>query len=88
MLDVKKSKISWKVVTVGKHSGFIVFNNGVLKYSVKNEPVGGAFNLNMNGMHSISETSVEKNEKIDEELRSPNFFDVGKYQTASIYVKK
>jgi polyisoprenoid-binding protein YceI len=88
LLDVKKSKILWKVETIGKHSGILLFNNGTLSYSVKSEPLGGKFNLNMKSMHSTADATASRNEKVDDQLRSESFFDVSNYPTALINVKK
>jgi polyisoprenoid-binding protein YceI len=87
ILDIKKSKILWRLETMGQHYGDIQFKSGNLNYSSKNEPKDGAFILDMNTMRSLdgNETGIKK---VSGMLRNPDFFDVVRYPTSKIEVKK
>jgi hypothetical protein len=86
-LDVRKSKLLWEAPRY-KHSGFILFNSGSLSNIVNDWPTQGTFSINMNSMRSTSESTPAKTKKVDNELRSPGFFDVSKYPAATMVVKK
>ncbi|TKC09953.1 YceI family protein [Pedobacter polaris] len=88
LLDIKKSKILWKIETVGKHNGYILFSSGKLNYSGKGQPTTAYFTINMNGMRSMDRPTAKGREKIDIELRSPGFFDVNIHPTATMDVKQ
>ncbi|TCC90334.1 YceI family protein [Pedobacter frigiditerrae] len=87
-LDIKKSKISWKIETVGKHNGQILFSWGKLDYSPKGEPTAASFIMDMNKMTSLDRPTEKGRAEIDTELRSPGFFDVAVYPTATMIVKQ
>jgi polyisoprenoid-binding protein YceI len=87
-LDIKKSKILWKIETVGKHNGQILFSWGKLDYSPKGEPAAASFIMDMNKMTSLDRPTEKGRSEIDNELRSPGFFDVPVYPTATMVVKQ
>lgn len=86
-LDLKKSRILWKVETVGKHHGYIFFSSGNLNFTAKNEPKDGHFVVDMNTMHGL-DGNAENQKKVDEKLRSADFFEVNKHPISTIVVKK
>jgi polyisoprenoid-binding protein YceI len=88
-LDIKKSKILWDARhTMGSHYGYLLFNSGSLNYSPGGEPVSGTFSMNMNSIRSTDHTSAAANQKVDNELRTENFFAVDKYPAATMNVKQ
>lgn len=87
-LDTKKSKILWKIETVGKHNGQILFSWGKLDYTLKGEPLTASFILDMNKMTSLDRPTEKGRAEIDKELRSKGFFDVPVYPTATMVVKQ
>jgi polyisoprenoid-binding protein YceI len=86
-LDVKKSKLFWKAPK-NQHNGFILFNSGSLNNFTKGWPTRGTFSINMNSMRSTDEASAAGRKKVDEELRSEDFFAVLRYPTATIVVSQ
>lgn len=85
-LDNKKSKISWKVETIGKHHGYILFSSGRLDYLPNGNPAVGYFVMNMKSMRSSDRPTPKGREEIDNQLRSPDFFDVTRYPLATMEV--
>lgn len=90
-LDLKKSKLFWKspkTMANSKHFGYLLFNSGSLSYAATGEPTVGIFNLNMNSIRSLEHPTPAKNEKIEQQIKSADFFEVAKYPTANMVVKK
>lgn len=90
-LDLNKSKILWKSPkTMGnsRHFGYLHFNSGQLTYSLAGKPISGVFSLNMNSIRSTEHAQAAKNQKIEQEIKSTDFFAVSQYPTATMQVKK
>jgi polyisoprenoid-binding protein YceI len=87
-LDIKKSKISWKLQTMGSHYGYLLFNSGSLNYSASGQPVTGTFSMDMNSIKSIDHSLEAANQKVDKELRTEAFFNIEKYPAATMVVKQ
>jgi len=86
-LDVKKSKLFWKAPK-NRHNGFILFNSGTLSNFIAGRPTRGTFSINMNSMRSTDEASDAGRKKVDDKLRSEDFFAVSRYPTAAMLVKQ
>lgn len=86
-LDVKKSKMLWKIETVGKHNGYLLFGNGRLDYSGKGEPTTGYFIMDMTSIRSTDGSTEKDRAKVDAEITTPGFFDTKTYPTAAMDVK-
>ena len=86
-LDVKKSKLFWKAPK-NRHHGFILFNSGTLSDFTSGWPTRGTFSINMNTMRSTDETTAAGRKKVDDKLRSEDFFGVSKYPKATMLVKE
>ena len=86
-LDVKKSKLFWKAPK-NQHNGFILFNSGTLSNFTNGRPTRGTFSINMNSMRSTDEPTSAGRKKVDDELRSDNFFAVLRYPTATMVVSQ
>ena len=86
-LDFKKSKLFWKVPK-NRHNGFILFNSGTLSNFTAGMPTRGTFSINMNSMRSTDEASAAGRKKVDDKLRSEDFFAVSRYPTATMLVKQ
>jgi polyisoprenoid-binding protein YceI len=86
-LDVKKSKLYWKALQ-NRHNGFILFNSGSLSNITAGWPTRGTFSINMNSMRSTEETSAAGRKKVDDKLRSEDFFSVSKYPVATMVVNR
>ena len=86
-LDVKSSKLQWKISTMGNHFGYLLFSSGILDYSAKREPLVGFFTMDMNNIRSTDGKKPQDITRVDNEIRSPKFFDVKKYPTATMKVK-
>ncbi|HEX8548560.1 MAG TPA: YceI family protein [Cytophagaceae bacterium] len=86
-LDVKKSKLFWKAPR-NRHNGFILFNSGSLGNFNAGRPGSGMFSINMNSMRSTDESTAAGRKKVDDKLRSEDFFAVSKYPTATMVVNK
>ncbi|MFC6100935.1 YceI family protein [Olivibacter domesticus] len=86
-LDIKKSKLFWQAPK-NRHNGFILFNSGALSSFINDRPTRGTFSINMNSMRSTDEPTATGRKKVDDELRSENFFAVSRYPTATMLVKQ
>jgi hypothetical protein len=78
-LDTKKSRILWKVETVGRHNGYLLFNKGTLDYSSKGEPSTGDFTMDMKSIRSTDRPTAAGRQEVDKELTTAGFFDTGAY---------
>jgi polyisoprenoid-binding protein YceI len=86
-LNTQQSKILWDArKTMDGHYGYILFSAGSLNYSPTGEPVGGSFSLDMNSMHSTDHASAADNQKVDNQLKTPKFFNMDKYPTATMNI--
>lgn len=87
-VDTKASTFNWlgkKVTgehngTIGIQSGSLVVNSGKLQ--------GGEFTIDMKSIKCLDLTDAGYNAKLVGHLTSPDFFDVAKYPTAAIKIKK
>ena len=85
-LDTKKSRVLWKVETVGRHNGYLLFNKGTLDYSPKGEPSTGDFTMDMKSIRSTDRPTAAGRQEIDKELTTTGFFDTGAYPAATMSV--
>ncbi|MDT3402985.1 YceI family protein [Mucilaginibacter terrae] len=86
-LDVSKSKVLWNTrQTMGGHYGYLLFSSGTLIYSSAGQPVNGVFSMDMNSIRSEDHEKAADNQKVDQELRKPGFFDIDKYPTSTMRV--
>lgn len=87
-VDTKASTFNWlgkKVTgehngTIGIQSGSLVLNAGKLK--------GGEFTIDMKSIKCLDLTDAGYNAKLIGHLTTPDFFDVAKYPTAALKIKK
>ena len=87
-VDLNKSKISWigRKVT-GEHSGSLHLSNGWVVMD-KNVLIGGKFIFDMT---SISNTDIESPEwklKLEDHLKSEDFFNVDSFPNAILEIKE
>ncbi len=89
-LDVKQSKLFWKgTKTIGsKHYGFLLFSSGWLRTNVAGAPDEGIFTINMNSVTSTEHEKEAANQKVAAELKGSAFFEVAKYPSTRIVVKR
>ncbi|BDD07851.1 polyisoprenoid-binding protein [Fulvitalea axinellae] len=83
------SKVEWvgKKITGSSHSGLIQIKSGSVEFK-KNKPVGGEFVIDM---ASITVTDIKdktKNGYLVGHLKNSDFFDVEKFPTATLKIKK
>ncbi len=86
-INVEKSTIKWvgKKVT-GEHSGTVKFQEGNLIFKNK-KVVGGNFTVDMTTM-TATDLSGDWKTKLDGHLKSNDFFDTDKFNTATLVFKK
>lgn len=90
-LDLTKSKINWKAPKNhggSSHFGYVLFTNGNLLTNANGVPTSASFVIDMNTIKSIDNRDQKKNDNVDLELKSKDFFDVARFQTAVMIVKK
>jgi polyisoprenoid-binding protein YceI len=87
-LDIKKSKILWKMESMGKHNGYLYLNSGSLNYSTASLPTTGIFTMNMKSIRSTDHTVQSANDRVDGLLQNIEFFNVAHYPTSTIKVKQ
>ncbi|RZL06865.1 MAG: YceI family protein [Pedobacter sp.] len=88
-LDLDQSKIFWKApkkFTSG-HYGTISLSSGNLEVAANGIPVRGNFIINMRTIRSTDQKLPAKNKQVDDQLLSPQFFDVGAYPTGTMTIK-
>jgi hypothetical protein len=90
-LNLTKSKILWKAPENhggSKHFGFLLFYSGSLQTNVSGDPINGTFSLNMNSISSADRPTEAENKKLDDQLKSDDFFNTIKYPKAIMVVTK
>jgi polyisoprenoid-binding protein YceI len=88
VIDKKVSMMTWKcsMVLAGKggHTGYVSLANGELTLE-KGQLVGGAVEVDMN---TIADEFHRSDNNLINHLKDPDFFDVGKFPTASFAITK
>ncbi|MGG7036120.1 MAG: YceI family protein [Flavobacterium sp.] len=86
-IDTQKSTVNWvgKKVT-GEHSGTINFQSGVIVFK-KNKLAGGNFTVDMPTL-TATDLTGEWKEKLDNHLKSDDFFGTEKFKTSNMAFKK
>lgn len=87
-VDAKASTFNWlgKKVT-GEHNGTIGIQNGSLVVNA-GKLQGGEFTIDMKSIKCLDLTDAGYNAKLVGHLTTPDFFDVAKYPTATLKIKK
>lgn len=86
-INVTNSSIQWvgeKVV--GSHQGMISLKSGELIYD-DNQLVGGSFVIDMTSL-TCTDLTGEYKSKLEDHLKSDDFFGVNKFETASLSINK
>lgn len=86
-IDLKKSKLRWEGTKVtGKHFGKIPFKKGEVTF--KDGMVAtGNFVVDMNTF-TVEDIQGEWAKKLSDHMKSADFFEISKYPTATLKVKK
>lgn len=71
----------------GKHNGEISINNGAFKV-VNNKLTGGIFSIDMASINCKDLDASSGKGKLEGHLKSPDFFDVAKFPTATFEITK
>ena len=87
-LDVRSSKLQWKISTMGNHFGYLLFSKGMLNYAVNGKPLSGDFVMDMNSIRSTDGKKPEDIARVNKSIKEPDFFDVKKYPNAIMKVEK
>lgn len=90
-LDLTKSKILWQAPKNhggSSHFGYVLFTNGNLLANTNGVPTSASFVIDMNSIRSTDNPIQKKNVEVDLQLKSVDFFDVDRFQTAVMIVKK
>lgn len=90
-LDLTKSKILWQAPKNhggSSHFGYVLFTNGNLLANTNGVPTSASFVIDMNSIRSTDNPIQKKNVEVDLQLKSVDFFDVARFQTAVMIVKK
>jgi polyisoprenoid-binding protein YceI len=87
-IDTKASAFNWlgKKFT-GEHNGTIGIQGGSLVVN-GGKLAGGEFTIDMKSIKCLDLTDAGYNAKLVGHLTSPDFFDVAKYPTATLKIKK
>lgn len=86
-IDHTKSGVTWigkKVI--GGHNGTIAVKEGSLNYN-GNTITSGTFTIDMSTISSL-DLDGEKKQKLDNHLKSPDFFDVPQYPLCTFKIKR
>jgi polyisoprenoid-binding protein YceI len=86
-VDTEASQITWKGYKVtGSHEGTIDVENGELIFE-EGMLTGGSFDINMNSI-TVTDLSGGMAQKLEGHLKSPDFFGVEKFPTATFNITK
>jgi polyisoprenoid-binding protein YceI len=88
-IDPSESKIQWegkKVLVPSKHTGTIAIKEGKLELD-KGQLKSGTLTLDMGTINNEDQTGDMK-AKLEGHLKSADFFDVGKFPTATLAIKE
>ncbi|MBP7497411.1 MAG: YceI family protein [Bacteroidales bacterium] len=86
--DITKSDLYWKAEKiVGYHEGNISLKAGSLKIE-KDKIISGSFTIDMNTIVCTDLKDKEYNDKLTGHLKSSDFFDVAKFNTATFTINK
>lgn len=84
-VDVEKSKINWKGSKITKsHEGTVNIGKGILMIE-HGVLVGGQLSIDMNTI-STTDMNEKLNKRLDRHLKNADFFDVEKFQMATIKI--
>ena len=82
-VNTEKSVITWKGYKVtGQHEGTLEIKNGKLNFD-KGNLTGGSFDIDMTSI-ATTDLSGGTAEKLNGHLKSPDFFGVEKFPTATV----
>lgn len=82
-VKIEKSNIVWKGHKItGSHTGTVKLKSGFLTYE-DNRILGGEFVVNMKSI-TVKDLKGEKASNLSKHLKSKDFFEVNKYNTAKI----
>jgi polyisoprenoid-binding protein YceI len=87
MIDTKESVVAWKGFSLNglnKHNGYVYISKGELKIE-NGELRGGIVEIDMN---TIEDKDHEHDNKLVNHLKSPDFFEIGKFPFSSIEITK
>lgn len=88
IIDTKKSNVMWTGNAIThSHNGTIDIKEGSLLLS-KEKINGGSFTIDMKSMKCTDIKDEEKNGKLLGHLKSDDFFNVEKFPTAKLVIKK
>ena len=80
-IDASNSKINWKgYKTLGSQEGTVLFDSGSLELDGDNI-IGGNFTVNMSSI-----AAIEHNERLENHLKSADFFDVASFPNATFKI--
>ena len=84
IIDTTRSELSWiGAKMTGRHNGVIDIHRGEL-YMTRGLVTGGVVELDMTTVRSADKSiDAQSNQKLTEHLRSPDFFDIERYPSAT-----
>lgn len=84
-VDIEKSKVEWYAKKVsGKHNGTIRFSGGELRND--HGKITGSFEIEMSTIENVDIESKENRTKLENHLKSADFFEVEKFPKAKFVV--
>lgn len=88
-VNVKESSITWKGEKVtGSHEGTVNLSEGTLMFDENNDLIGGNFTIDMTSI-AVTDLKVgDGKEKLEEHLKSDDFFGVYNHKKATFKINK
>src|SRR5262245_27116699 len=84
-VDTKQSKLEWKAAKLnGKHKGEVQFSSGEIRND--HGTLSGFVEVDMTTIENKDLESAEYKAKLENHLKSPDFFDVAKYPKARFVI--
>jgi len=84
-IDVNQSNLEWYAEKVtGKHNGTIKFSSGEIKND--HGKLSGSFEIDMNSILDKDMESADKRAKLENHLKSADFFDAAKYPKSKFVI--
>lgn len=87
-VSTAESKVNWiGKKPAGEHNGLVKLSGGEIIIN-KNEIAGGSFTIDLNTIVNLDIKDEGMNSRLVGHLKSPDFFDVAKYPTATFVITK
>lgn len=87
-IDTTKSSVEWKGTKVtGSHNGTLAIKSGTVTID-NGKPIGGTVVFDMHSINNLDLTDPTYKNKLENHLKSDDFFNVTEFETASFEIQE